>query len=112
MQSHLAPLVALSCFGLQVRQRANPGVLTGTNANEAWAFFEQRRVRIGWCFADIVIAGRQRRFLDTFTYLPLGPYLPAFHSDLVGVRNLEPCFEFAADCRSSAAILLKSHHLY
>jgi hypothetical protein len=34
-------------------------------------------------------AGRQRRFLNTFTYLPLGPYLPASYlADFVVLANL------------------------
>jgi hypothetical protein len=33
-------------FDLQVLQRSNNRVLTATNAEEAWAIFERRRVRV------------------------------------------------------------------
>jgi len=41
----------------RVLRRANYRVLTATDAEEAWAIFEQRRVRIGLLLTDIVMPG-------------------------------------------------------
>jgi CheY-like chemotaxis protein len=41
-----------------VLERCNYGVLSATTAEEAWAIFEQRQVRISLLLTDIVMPGR------------------------------------------------------
>jgi len=40
-----------------VLEHSNYGVVTATNAEQAWAIFEQRRVRISLLLTDIVMPG-------------------------------------------------------
>ncbi|HWO33288.1 MAG TPA: response regulator [Candidatus Acidoferrum sp.] len=41
----------------RVLEHSNYGVVTATNAEQAWAFFEQRQVRISLLLTDIVMPG-------------------------------------------------------